>query len=314
MKNRFIIILSILSAVVCLIVPGITRAQEMVKVNILLYNDRVPPVPANVREAYARCTLSDTKSSLDASPYYKALNDTVKALQDRFEKILTQLQAPMTDAYKKIDAADVQKKMAGMSQSEQIKYAMELNKQMGIGQKPMTPESPKVNAAIKEASTATMSSAKDYEGMKGELSANVVRQEKFEQQHRDIDAWDTQQEDKLPQVSGGEMSWPEPKALRALKIQTADKHIAVANGYLKAMHDDFQRTYAKAKQQYGAFEEKLEGVNYGDDARNQQMKQILVSKQMGMLNPLGILLSTSKGATQEAAKWYLLRVQAEAIK
>ena len=314
MKNRFILILSILSTLVHLIVPGITRAQEMVKVNILLYDDRVPPVPANAKEAFTRCTLSDTRSSVDASPYYKALNDTVKALQDRFEKILKQLQEPMTEAYKKIDAAEVQKKMAGMSQSEQMKYAMELNKQMGIGQKPMTPESPKVNAALKEANTTSMNAAKDYEGMKDELSAKVARQEKFEQQHRDIDTWETQQEEKLPQVSGGEMSWPEPKAFRALKIQTADKHIAVANEYLKAMHDDFQKTYAKAKQQYGAFEEKLEAVNYGDDARNQQMKQILVSKQMGMLNPLGALLGTSKDATQEAAKWYILRVQAEAIK
>ncbi len=292
----------------------IGNAQDMIKVNILKLYDKVPSVPTSAKDAYSRCDRSKDGTTTDEAAYYKSIEDSTKDLQRRFEKLLLELDKPMTDKVKSMDQKAIQQKMKSMSKEEQITYAMELSKQMGLGPKIMTPESPKVNAAVQEVSHANAISGKNIQQAGIVLRSRSERNQKFEQRHNDIDKWKSDEESKLPEISTGEMSYPEPKAYRALQIQAAEKHIAVANDYLKAIQEDFHAEYAKAREQFTTLQEKLAAINYGDDAHNPEIKRMLAGGQMHMLFPLPALIKYSREATATGAKWYRERVEAEELK
>ena len=308
MKAFSLSLLSVLMTALCLGPAG--NAQEMVKVNILKLYDKVPPVPANAKEAYGRCSRSEDGNSLDEAAFFKSIEDSTKALQSRLEKLLMALDKPTIDKYNTIDQKAVQQKMKSMSKEERVAYAMELSKQMGLGPKSMVPESPSVNAAVQEVSHANATGGKNIQQAGEIFRLRSERNQRFDQRHSDIDKWKSDEETKLPEISTGEMSYPEPKAYRALEIQAAEKHIAVANDNLKAIQEDFHTDHTKALEQFTTVQEKLAAIHYGDDARNPEIKRMLVGGQMQMLPPLSALIKYSREATATGAKWYLERVKA----
>jgi hypothetical protein len=301
------------AVVLVVISPGSLDAQVLLKVNILRYFNQVPPPPLTARDAFARCVFNQDSTGVLLGSAYKSIDETEKQLETRLQSILMQLQPPMTDKVKNMDQKEIEKKMEAMSQDEKIKYAMELSKQMGLGPKMLAPESPNVNAAVEAATNLNGAMGEDLQGMGAQIQAQAARDAKVNQQHDAIDTWERDEEQKLPQINYGEMSAPEPKAYRDLMLRTADKHIVVAGEALKSAASDFRAALEKGLTMYGPFEEKLEAVHYGEDAKNVETKRILVNGQSFMLQSLAKLIGISKDATTTAARWYFARWKAEQL-
>ncbi|MGA9118284.1 MAG: hypothetical protein WB699_02860 [Bacteroidota bacterium] len=313
MSRHFLSLASLIVLSFCLHPCGALHSQEMLKVNILQYYDQVPPPPATAKEAYARCRLAADSNGVELGSSYKNIEDTEKELEHKIQSLLMQLQQPMTDKVKNMDQNEIQKKMKGMSQDEKIKYAMELSKQMGLGQKPLTSESRKVNDAMAEEAALNGRVGEEIQGLGAQIQAQAQRDAKVTRKHEEIEKWENDEEQKLPQISYGEMSAPEPKAYRDLRLRAADKHIAVANEALKNASDDFRGVLTTGMKNYQPYEEKLAAVNFGEDAKNTESKRVLVNGQSFMLQTLGKLIGISKAATTEAARWSFERWKAERL-
>jgi hypothetical protein len=285
----------------------------MVKVNMLELYDKVPPPPADPKEAYARCDHGVNESPTVCNPdkFYQPIFDKSHQLTKRIEETSMKLTEPLSEKAKNIDAEEVRKKMETMSQAEKIQYAMELNKQMDLGQKAMTLEPPSVTAAIQEYSKVNSEAGRDMQKAGEESRKNQQIQEERRQKHADIEEWTRKELEKIPQLSTGEMSYPEPKAEHALLLKSAEKHCAVENEYLKSCKTQFQSEMDKAKKRYAALQQKMAAAGYGEEAKNLETKRMLIGAQALMLAPVEALAGMSRDATKEAAGWYAKKLEVE---
>ena len=298
-------------AIVC--IPLLAVGQTSVKIDIVALADKLPPPPADAKEAYNRSECPDDPSgaSCNCDKFYQVLSDELSNISTKLADATSAEDQPMTDKMKKVDAEAVQKKMATMSQDEKMQYAMELSKQMGMGPKVMSPEPPAVTSAIQECTKVNMAMSGDFQKSGDVLKNRAAMNEDREKKHREIVDWQQAEEQKLPQVSGGEMSAPEPKAYRALMLKSADKHLAVEAAYLKNVRSSWQDDLMAYKGRYSTLQQKLVAIHYGDDAKNSQNRRVLLSAQMLMLTPLKDLLDRSKGATNDASGWYAQKLKTE---
>ncbi len=304
---------SLCVALLVFLASSAAAAQEIPKTNFLELYGQVPAPPADAKEAYARCEHASDLSSpvVDQKKYFQPMADKLAAISKKLEGTAEQLNKPLTDKMKSVDAEAIQKKMKSMSREEQIKYAMELNQQMGLGPKPMAAEGPKVTAALEEYQKITGSAGEDMQKAGEDVQKQMKVQEEREKKHKDVQAWYEAEYAKIPQLSSGEMSYAEPKALHALKMNTADKHLAVENDYLKGVRKAYQDELTKWKTRYSSLQQKLIAIRYGDDAQNVETKKVLVGAQGMMLNAAIALLKMSDEATKGPAQWYARKVQVQ---
>ncbi len=311
---------SLCAALLVLLAYSAGPAQELPKVNFVELYGQVPAPPADAREAYARCELPRDSHSLAVDPakYYQPMAEKFEGLSKKLEGISLQLSKPeadkMADKMKGMDAKEMQKKMQSMSQAEKVKFAMEMSQQMGLGQKALTPEPARVNDALQEYSSATGEMSKDIQNAGEQMQTQAKMQEDHEKKHKDVEDWRITEEAKIPLLSSGEMSYREPKALRALMLKTADKHVAVENEHLKNVRAAYQAELDKWKKRYTPLQQKMIAINYGNDARNVETKKILVGGDGLMLGVVGNLLGISKDATKSAADWYARKLKVESEK
>ena len=284
-------------------------AQEMIKVDLVALYDQVTPPPVDVKEAVSRCaiTWNDNAPTVSADKPYAKLQGTIDTLTAKFGRLLEALNKPMMDAAKKLDQKEIEKKMKGMSQAEQIQYAMQLNQQLGVGNTQMVMESSEVNAAVRAQAEMTQRVSTQIQMAGDRFNKRSEPVAAADKKHKDIDEWMTLETSKLPQISGGEMSAPEPKAYKALQLKAMDKHIAVENDLLKSMNAFWYQDRDEAKKLYRNFQDKLIAIHYGDDVKNLQIKKQLITGQSQMLVPAGTLLGDSRERTLRAAQWVVRR-------
>ncbi len=300
-------------ALLVLLLPCGSSAQQMIKVNMVELYDKVPPPPVDAKEAFARCEKVGEDNPTNCSPekFYQPIVGKAQELTKQLEETSMKLVEPDKGSLTKANAEEIQKKMETMSQEEKVKYAMELSNQMGLGQRKVVVEPPSVTAFMQEYSKVSLETGKDMQKIGEESRKDQQMGEDRWNKHKDIDEWTRKEMDKIPEISTGEMSYREPKAEHALLLKSAEKHIALENEYLKWRRKQFQTELDKDKKRYISLQQKVAATGYGEEAKNLETKRMVISAQGILLGPVEGLTGMSRDATKEAADWYAKKLELE---
>jgi len=303
---------------VLVVFPMVVLGQEMIKVNVLEYYDKIPAPPLDVKDAYARlvCTGEVDNQRCSSEKFYKAVVDELKPLSERMEKLNMVLSQPTVNVMQQIDPEAVKKKMESMTQEEKIQYAMQMSQQMSqqlnVANK-TAPESPAVLDAIEEHGRINeqvaleMTTAADPTNPKMKLVLERSRK------HDDVKTWAEAEHKKIPLVNYGPGAgqMPDQKKVAALERATLDKHLVVENDYLKALQTVWKDELAKQKARFTPYQQKLAAVHYGEDAISYTNKTTLLGGQGLMLETARSLINWSQSATDEAAGWWQQQLDLE---
>jgi hypothetical protein len=204
---------------------------------------------------------------------------------------------------KEYDAKEMRKKFKSMSREEQMKLAMEMGKKMGVGKTPAR-ESDAVLAVQEECMRVNGEVGTDIQNAgsiyqrREELSQNRATK------HQEIEKWQETETRKLPQISTGEMSAPEPGALHALLVKAMDKHLALENEYLKELQKEWKTTWERYRSLYSPLQERLVAIRHGEDAKNPETRRALLNGQGLMVAGTRDLIAMSRDATVQGAEWW----------
>lgn len=298
--------------------PFVAVGQDVVKVNILEIAGKVPAPPSDVKDAFSRSVEVKEPGDMNArrvvEPYYKPVKDRLEAANQQIGKAIETLSRPQMDAAKEMDQKEMQKKFKSMSREEQMKMAMEMSKKMGMGSRVIARESNDVMAAQEEGLKITGAVAQDVQTYQANYDARQKLFTDRDAKHDEIQAWEQEEEKKLPQVNTGEMSAPEEHALYALQTKAMNKHLAVENDFLKSIQKEWKKAQEKYDGRFAAFQEKLAKVHYGEDARNPETKRQMLNGQLQMVSGAGELVGLSSKATEEASIWWQRKLELEKSK
>jgi len=288
-------------------------AQKPVRADLVPLFDRIAPPPSSAKEAYGKADCDPlVQGKCSADKFFRTIDDSLSVITSRmnaqFDKNAPPPGVPK-DMADRANDKEFQKKMRNMSKEEKMKIAIEMAKNM---QTPaVVAEKPEVNEAFREAGQLNQTIGMEFQTGQPKVKETLEHQQTVEKSHADIDAWFAAESKKVPQLSTGEMSYPEPKAYRALELKTIDKHIAVVDGELKKISSDWRQGLADAKKKFTPFETKLARIHYGEDARNPSTQTILANAQRLILESLAKMTGRSKSAYVDAATWYAKKVTLE---
>lgn len=307
--SRALIVLLILA------LPCVAISQDVVKVNVLEIAGKIPAPPKDVKDAFSRTTEVKEAGIVNArretGPFYKPAADKLAATEQQIGKAIEVLSKPQRDAAKEMDQKEMQKKFKSMSREEQMKYAMEMSKKMGMGSRVVALEPKDVQAAQEECSNLNLAIGQDMQTFQAKAQAREKITQDRDAKHDEVQKWQGEQVAKLPQINYGEMSGPEPQAEYAVLTKAMDKHLAVENDYLKAVQKEWKATWDKYNARYAPLQEKLARIHYGEDAKNPETKRQLLTGQSQMLSSTGELMELSRKATESAAEWWQRKLDLE---
>jgi hypothetical protein len=300
-----------------LFLPIFATGQEMIKVNVLEYWNKLPAPPLDVKDAYSRLgCVSESDAQCNSDKFYKSINDELTPLSERIAKLHVVLSQPAVNTMQKIDPEEVKKKMAAMTQEEKIAYAMQMSQQMNQQLNAANNTSIEPQAVldaieeygkINEQAALEMNVSADPSNKKIQLLMNR------DKKHEEVRAWSDAEHKKIPLVDYGAVAgkMPDQKMVAALKVTALEKHLAVENDYLKVLQSLWKDELVRLKTRFTPFQEKLAAVNYGEDARSYGNKSSLLGGQGLMLETAKGLVGWSKGATDEAANWWREKLRLE---
>ncbi len=295
---------------------GVAFAQKPVHVVLVPVFDHITPPPTTARGAYGRidCTGVERGGKCSAEKIFKSVDDTLTAASNLLNAQIDKNAPPpgmSKDMAAKMNDKDFQKKMKNMSDEEKMKMAMEMSKNMSMQPQMYTAETPAVQEAVNEASNIAQKTGTEISTIGPRLQAEAKRKETLEKNHAVIDQWSQDEEKKIPQLSTGEMSYPEPKAYKALQLKTIDKHIALVDDELKTLAGEWRKDRGAMKATYAPFETKMAKIHFGVDAKNPASQVQLANTQRGLIETLAKLSARSKTAFEDAAAWYAKKVTIE---
>lgn len=303
----------VLLAVLASALPG----QVPVKKNLMPLFDQVPPPPASVKEAYAKTTSIKETGGLrcNADKVFQSIDKETNSVEAAFKaqgRDGAIAAAGMTpEMVKKSQDPELKKQMKKMTKEEKMKMAMEMMNSGAIPQPTVVMDPPPIRAALDEW-------MKIYNGLPAEQQAsgaamqeNIRIQQEYEKGHSDISDWERAEIEKLPQISSGEMSAPDPAQVKAVKLKASDRHIVHANRRLEAIRSEWTALAEKTRSKYGVFYQKFVTADYALESRNPSTKKTLADAQIMVLTDLGRLISQSRAAYQESARWMAERVEIE---
>jgi len=293
------------------------HAQVPVKMDLMQILEKVPPPPANAREAYAKLTCDESSGILKctASKFFVAVDAALKDFEQALKAQPKGANAPLPpgvspEMAKKSQDPEMKKKMKGMSKEEKMKMAMEM-----MGSAPATPvlevDPPPVRSALDEWQ-------KVYNGLQTEIQRSMAEQQEElkvgqadTKAHDDIDAWEKAEIDKLPQISSGEMSAPDPAKVKAVQLKAADKHIAFADTRLGRIRQSWSESLKRTKTRWTSFHEKLVAADYASASKNFSTLKTLSDGQLMMLNEITSLVQHSRAAYENWGRWLAVRKRIE---
>ena len=132
-----------------------------------------------------------------------------------------------------------------------------------------------------------------------------------EDKHNGINEWENVEISKLPKISSGEMAEPDPKEVKRVKLEAADKHIKIADEELRYISGKWAETKEKYKQHSIPFCQALAKCKYGDEAQNKSWVNLFGTGQTLVVNMISDLLMQSSNAYNYGAKFYAERVSIE---
>jgi hypothetical protein len=292
-------------------------AQVPVKKDLMKLIDQVPPPPASVKDAYAKTTRSKETGGLQCSAdkIFESVDKETKSVEAAYKAQGPDAAAAVSgmspDMMKKMQDPEMKKQMKKMSKEEKMKMAMEMMNSGAMSQPVVVMDPPPIRAALDEWQKIYNNLQHEFVNAGAVVKEEMRIQEEYEKGHTDISDWEKTEIEKLPQISSGEMSAPDPAQVKVVQLKAADRHIALANRRLEVIRSAWNAFAEKTKSRYGLFYQKLMAADYALDSKNFSTKKTLTDAQMMVLKDLGRLASQSRTAYEESAQWMARRVEIE---
>jgi hypothetical protein len=290
---------------------GTLVAQIPVKHDVFSILGDIPSPPATAKDAFSHVTVDATASpsSVSAEAYFAGVAGRLKAAEDAYkaqEPAVRNAVPPGMNPEMARMAQDpeIKKKMKAMSKEERMKYAMSMmNSGAAPGVPTLKPEPPEVQAAVSEWHKVAAGIQTEFDrGVQIQNAMNAER-EADQQAHDAIRAWEEKEISKLPQISSGETSAPDPVALKKVRMQAADRHIAIADKRLAAFAQEWKGQREHVRARYAAFYAKLIAADYAASSPNPSTQKILSDGQMMVLKDVATIMQISREACESGASW-----------
>jgi hypothetical protein len=310
---RTVAILVVLSTIVFTL-----SAQVPVKKDLMQMLEKIPPPPATVKDAFAKVIMNNNYGELkcSAEKLFNPIEQEVKGVEAEFAAqpkpgAGSVIPGLSPENAKKMDDPEMKKKMKMMSKEEKMKMAMEMMKSMPPGGPVTEIDSPSVHAAFDEWQKIYNDTQNEFQRSVNEQQEEAALIEEYRKSHSEVDSTEAAEIAKLPQISSGEMSAPDPVKVKEVKSKSADKHIAIANKRLQKILLQWHVSVDHAKARYTVFYQKLAAANYAVDSKNYSTKKVLADAQITILVTIGRLIKQSRSAWEESASWHARRVNIE---
>jgi hypothetical protein len=291
-------------------IPNI--AQKPIKTDLLPFFEKVVPPPITAKYAFEK-TYSKTDEYgnivCDSDKLFKPLKDQLEMFIKEINASTLQDNMPSQDQMdmaKQMQDPKFREKIKNMSKEEKMKWAMEMAKN---NMPKATVETPEVVKAFKDASELTQATSNDVQKISSTYQIEIEHQKMLEQKHKEIDDWEIAEIDKLPNFSTGEMSYKDPKSVKAVKLKASDKHIAVVDEELKSIDTTWANLKTKYKTRCSPFNESLAKCRYGEDAKTKGWIQVFANAQQLIINNVIDLLTQSQKSFNDAAPYYTRKVK-----
>lgn len=277
-------------------------AQTPVKQDLMRILEQQPQPPASSKEAFAKVAVNEENGHMtySAGKIFAATDRQITAIEAEFA---AQPKAAPGNVPAGGNAAADRKKMKTMSKEEKMKMAMEMMQTMPGGVQVSETDPPEIRAALDEWQ-------KIYSDTQQEFQRAVVRQQEeakladqYQKAHAEVDSWQAAEVAKLPQISSGETSAPDPVMHKAVNHKAADKHIALAEKRLDQQRNRWQASVNQTKARYSVFCKKLAAADYAAGSKNFSTGKILSDAQMLILASIKGQVEQSRKAWVDAAFW-----------
>ena len=309
---------TIVTIIVLFIVVFTLSAQVPVKKDLMQILENIPPPPATVKDAFAKVVINSNYGELkcSAEKLFNPIEQGVKGVEAEFaaqpkSSAGSTIPGLSPENAKKLDDPEMKKKMKTMSKEEKMKLAMEMMKSMPPGGSVIEIDSPSVRAALDEWQKIYNETQNEFQRSINEQQEEAALIEEYRKSHSEVDSSETAEIAKLPQISSGEMSAPDPAKVKEVKLKSADKHIAIANKRLQKILPQWRASVDHAKTRYTVFYQKLVAANYAADSKNFSTRKVLADAQLTILVTIGRYINQSRTAWEESASWQARRISIE---
>lgn len=280
-------------------------AQSPVKKDIMSIIDNCARPPATVHEAFMKTVSKgkDGEVTCDPGRLFEPVKLEIKSVEAEYVSQAKNSPPGMqSDEMKKMADPELKKKMKSMTKEEKIKMAMEMMKS-APGAGAMEADPPQIRDALNEWQKINNGMPEEVERSAAEQREEIRIAEDNHKAHDEIRAWEEHEIRKLPQISSGEMSAPDPLLLKALNLKAADKHIALAEKQLREAGKRWNASAERIKSRYTPFYKKLVAADYASASRNFSARKVLSDAQMLILKDIASQVERSQKAYGEAALW-----------
>ncbi len=302
-----------------LLISAPLQAQSPVKKDLMKLLGEVPTPPPNAKEAYRGVTCEESAMNTltcTAAKKFEAVDAQLKEIEAKYKAQEAELKGAVPpgmspDLAKRAQDPEFKKKMKGMSKEEKMKMAMEM---MGSGQvaaPTVEPEPPAVKSAVDELFKINAGTQEEYNRSVAEQEADRKAEQEYLAAHQQVGTWEADAIAKLPRISSGEMSAPDPAQVKVVRLKANDRHISVVDRRLAQLSKEWPARKAHITARYGVFHEKLVAADYAAGAKNFSTRKTLSDVQITLLTSIGGIAQQSRHAYEEAAHWVALRKQIE---
>lgn len=313
MRHVFVILL------VCAIATPLF-AQSPVKQDILKILGEIPAPPASPQDAFDHVAVDLAKSpaGISADKLFAGVEGQLKAAEAAYNAQEPSAGAAVPpgmpqDMARLASDPEFRKKMKSMSKEEKARMAMAMANSASAGGAPaVSPEPPAVQAAMGEWQKLALDTQAEFDRGVQRQQAAVAADEADRKAHDDITAWEHAAIDALPKISSGEMSAPDPKAVKDVRLKAADKHLAVAQQRLTTFAKSWAAARDHVQARYGAFHAKLVACDYAGASPNFSTKKILSDGQMTLMKEIQADAKAVRAEYEGAARWVAHRKAVEA--
>ncbi|HEX2168051.1 MAG TPA: hypothetical protein VHG09_12530, partial [Longimicrobiales bacterium] len=265
------------AALLCAGAP--VAGQEMVPVDVLALHGQVPPPPSSPQEAYERAGCGQ-EGGCDAGRVFGPIEERFTAISHRLDaaQIAWSQRAQPSNAMQNMSQAELlelQKKLAAMSQAEQIEFATQLSRSQGAA---LAPEPPSVRAALDAARV-----------MAEQLNALAIsqRRETFLEVFTRLRA-ESEREHGVASAYATDDRWKDAVGLpgpewEQAQIKAMEMHIIAENEYLDELRNAMNEEAARQNALFADFQKKLAASRYGAEAVNAMSRSQLLAAQQTIL-------------------------------
>ena len=294
------------------------QAQVPVKKDLMQILEKVPPPPSNVREAYAKLICDESSGSLkcSAAKLFRSADAALKDVEDAIKAQPKAGNAPLPpgvspDMARKAQDPEMKKKMKGMSKEEKMKVAMEMMGSGSGGMPVIQVDPPAVRSALDEWQKVYAGIQDEFQRSAAEQQEELKQSEADAKAHSEIDGWQDDEIEKLPQISSGEMSAPDPAKVKEVELKAVDQHIAYADKRLRQIQQSWAETLKRTKTRFTPFHQKLVSADYASASKNFSTLKVLADAQLMILNDVTFLVQHSRAAYEDSGQWLALRKKIE---